>query len=198
MIAYVGWLKQYSMKLQVDLHAWVLMTNHVHLLCTPQQENAVSRMMQSVGRMYVRYFNQRHERSGTLWEGRFKASLIESEQYLLEVYRYIELNPVRANMVDSPSQYRWSSHRYNGLGIESDLCTPHKLYQNLGANPSERRQNYRALFNREVSPELIENLRKCTNSGLAMGGKSFVESVEAIAGVRVSRMKMGRPKKCQV
>jgi putative transposase len=105
MKAYLHWLKEYSKKHQVDIHAWVLMTNHVHLLCTPQTEKAISNMIQSLGRMYVRYFNYTYKRSGTLWEGRFKSSLVQSERYLLELHRYIELNPVRANMVSEPSEY---------------------------------------------------------------------------------------------
>ena len=107
--AYMGWLKEYSKKCTVDIHAWVLMTNHVHILCTPQQEGAVSLMMQSLGRRYVQYFNYQYQRSGTLWEGRYKSCLIQAERYLIEVYRYIELNPVRAKMVKDPSEYIWSS-----------------------------------------------------------------------------------------
>lgn len=108
MKAYLHWLKELSKKYQIDVHAWVLMTNHVHLLCTLWKENAVSQMMQSIGRLYVRYFNHTYRRSGTLWEGRFKSCLVQSERYLLELYRYIELNPVRADMVDEPSDYSWS------------------------------------------------------------------------------------------
>ena len=103
--AYVGWLKEYSLKYAVDIHAWVLMTNHVHLLCTPRREGAVSQMMQSIGRRYVQYFNYQYQRSGTLWEGRYKSCLVQAERYLIEVYRYIELNPVRAKMVADPSEY---------------------------------------------------------------------------------------------
>ena len=107
--SYMVCLKEYSKKCTVDIHAWVLMTNHVHILCTPQQEGAVSLMMQSLGRRYVQYFNYQYQRSGTLWEGRYKSCLIQAERYLIEVYRYIELNPVRAKMVKDPSEYIWSS-----------------------------------------------------------------------------------------
>ena len=105
MKAYLSWLMELSVKHQVEIHAWVLMTNHVHLLCTSRQTMGVSKMMQSLGRVYVRYFNQRYGRSGTLWEGRFKSCLVDSENYLLEVYRYLELNPVRAAMVNCPAEY---------------------------------------------------------------------------------------------
>lgn len=108
--AYINWLKEYSRKYSVAIHAWVLMTNHIHLLCTPLEDEAVSKMMQSIGRRYVQYFNHQYKRSGTLWEGRYKSCLIEAENYLIEVYRYIELNPVRAKMVKDPSEYLWSSY----------------------------------------------------------------------------------------
>jgi len=130
--AYLNWLKEYSLKYRVDIHAWVMMTNHVHLLCTPRFEGGLSSMMQGLGRRYVQYFNVEYGRSGTLWEGRFKACLIQEERYLLEVYKYIELNPVRAEMVADPGEYRWSSYQVNGLGKASDLCTPHQEYLSLG------------------------------------------------------------------
>jgi len=114
--AYVEWLKEYSTKCRVDIHAWGMMTNHVHLLCTPHSERGVSKMMQSVGRRYVQYFNREYRRSGTLWEGRFKSCLVQSDKYLLKLYRYIELNPVRADMVKDPGEYRCSSYQINGLG----------------------------------------------------------------------------------
>ena len=135
--AYAGWLKEYSEKYNVDIHTWVLMTNHVHLLCTPRQEEAVSRMMQALGRRYVRYFNFEYQRSGTLWEGRFKSCLVQEERYLLEVYRYIELNPVRADMVTDPGEYRWPGYQINALGKVSNLCTPHPEYLELGLEPLE-------------------------------------------------------------
>ena len=124
-IAYAGWLQEYSEKYKVEIHAWVMMSNHVHLLCTPRQPDAISPMMQSLGRRYVRYFNSKHERSGTLWEGRYKSCLVQNERYLLEVYRYIELNPVRAGMVTNPGEYRWSSHILNAQDKTSNLRTPH-------------------------------------------------------------------------
>ena len=128
MKAYLDWLKEYSKKYSIDVHAWVLMTNHVHLLCTPQKEGAISRMMQSIGRMYVRYYNETYQRSGTLWEGRFKSCLVQSERYLLELHRYIELNPVRADMVKDPAEYSWSSYAFNALGIKTKMHTPHSEY----------------------------------------------------------------------
>jgi len=118
--AYAGWLKEYSFKCGVDIHTWVMMTNHVHLLCTPRVEGGISRMMQGLGPRYVQYFNFKYGRSGTLWEGRFKSCLIQKERYLLEVYKHIELNPVRAEMVTDPGAYQWSSYQVNGLAVGND------------------------------------------------------------------------------
>ena len=194
MAAYINWLKEYAEKYDVEVHAWVLMTNHVHLLCTPKRDFAISKMMQSLGRSYVRYFNYSYGRSGTLWEGRFKSCLIESDSYLLEVYRYIELNPVRANMVDEPSVYKWSSYQCNALGKESSLRTPHALYKQLGCSKLERQSRYRELFKVHVSERLISELRKATHSGLALGGENFVKQIEALSNTRVSERSAGRPK----
>jgi putative transposase len=159
MKAYLHWVKELSMRHQIDVHAWVLMTNHVHLLCTPWKENAVSRMMQSIGRLYVRYFNRTYRRSGTLWEGRFKSCLVQSDCYLLELYRYIELNPVRANIVDEPSDYSGSSYAINALGVESELQTPHPEYLALGTTKEERLSNYRELFKAHVGVNLVKKIR---------------------------------------
>ncbi|MFY0678105.1 MAG: transposase, partial [Neptuniibacter sp.] len=124
----------------VSIHAWVLMTNHVHLLCTAQDQKGISLMMQSLGRCYVRYFNYTYQRTGTLWEGRFKSCVVNAPEYLLHLYRYIELNPVRAMMVDDPADYVWSSYQCNGLGKRSDLLTPHELYLQLGTGAEDRQE----------------------------------------------------------
>ena len=161
--AYVGWLKDYAKKYRVEVHAWVLMTNHVHLLCTPKLENAVSQMMQSLGRCYVRYFNNAYQRTGALWEGRFKSCLVEDEAYLLQLYRYIENNPVRAGMVAQPADYYWSSYQKNALGKASVLCTPHSLYLALGKNAAERRLNYHELFADSLTEGQLELIRQTVN-----------------------------------
>ena len=127
------------------------MTNHIHLLCTPLGQNTVSKVMQDVGRLYVRYFNKTYKRTGTLWEGRFKSSLVQSEYYLLSVYRYIELNPMRAGMVEDPADYGFSSYQINALGNKSALCTPHEEYLLLGDDPNAGEQNYRGLFERALA-----------------------------------------------
>ncbi|NNC98724.1 MAG: transposase [Gammaproteobacteria bacterium] len=195
MAAYVGWLKKFSKQYKVDIHAWVLMSNHVHLLCTPHEVQAVSTMMQSLGRMYVRYFNQKYGRSGTLWEGRFKSCLVQSERYLLGCHRYIELNPVRAKIVDEPSEYRWSSYQCNALGRETGLRTPHELYLKLGRTKGDRLAAYRSLFEVHVSDQLNTDLRKCTNKGLALGDDRFKQYIESLSHQRVTPLKVGRPAK---
>ena len=195
MKAYLSWLKEFSKKFFVDVHAWVLMTNHVHLLCTPYEEGAVSKLMQALGRMYVRYYNHTYQRTGTLWEGRFKSSLIDSERYLLEMYRYIELNPVRAKMVEDPSEYSWSSYACNALGIESDLQSPHTLYLALGKTKKERLKNYRELFKTHIGTELLKDIRNGVNKGLALGNDQFTQEIEALTNKRITPRKPGRPKK---
>lgn len=195
MKAYLNWLKEYSLKYGVEIHAWVLMTNHVHILCTPLEEGAVSKMMQSIGRMYVRYYNFTYQRSGTLWEGRFKSSLIQSERYLLELHRYIELNPVRAGMVEEPSEYSWSSYGCNGLGIETELQTPHDIYLSLGKTKEERLSSYRELFKDHENVELIKEIRDSLNKGLALGSERFTMQIEFLTNKRITSKKSGRPKK---
>ena len=191
--AYAGWLKEYSKQFLVDIHAWVMMSNHVHLLCTPQQAGAISSMMQSLGRRYVCYFNYQYRRSGTLWEGRYKSCLVQAEDYLLSVYRYIELNPVRAGMVEDPADYHWSSYQVNALSKESELCTPHEQYLRLGRSQASRQTNYRALFNSYVEGELLSQIRSSLNKGMAIGNDCFKAEIEALTGRRLKPKKVGRP-----
>ncbi|MBN8432170.1 transposase [Microbulbifer salipaludis] len=195
MIAYVGWLKQYSKSFGVQVHAWVLMTNHVHLLVTPLSDGAVSKMMQALGRIYVRYFNREYRRSGTLWEGRYKSCLVESEGYLLQCYRYIELNPVNANMVADPGEYYWSSYACNGFGKVSSLITPHPEYLALGRSPKERCEQYRALFSYHLDGPALEEIRTSVNKGMALGSLRFKEEVERQHARRVTDVPIGRPRK---
>lgn len=142
----------------------------------------------------MRYFNHKYGRSGTLWEGRFKACLVDSEGYLLEVYRYIELNPVRACMVDDPGDYIWSSYQCNGLGKVVELQTPHKLYTLLGKTKQDRCEAYRELFKVHVSDALVSDLRRCTNSGIAFAGERFIKEIEGLQLGRVSAREPGRPR----
>ncbi len=196
--SYSEWLWEYSQKYKVDVHAWVMMTNHVHLLCTPRQVDAISSMMQAQGRRYVRYFNHLYQRSGTLWEGRYKSCLVQEELYLMEVYRYIELNPVRAGMVAAPGEYRWSSYTFNAEGKSSVLCTPHPVYLAMGKTFLERQDNYNALFADHIeNPELLKEIRENTNKGLAIGRNKFKDEIEKLTGRRMTAGKRGRPEGCK-
>ena len=178
--AFASWLKEAAERYEVDIHAWAFMTNHVHLLVTPNQEAAVSAMMQYLGRFYVRFFNLTYNRTGTLWEGRYHACLIQSEAYLLTCQRYIELNPVRADIVKDPADFKWSSYRANGIGIESGLITYHPLYLSLGNSKLKRLKNYRALFEQELDRNLISDIRYATNKGLILGNEKFKAEVAAL------------------
>jgi len=149
--------------------------------------------MQAVGRRYVQYFNREYRRSGTLWEGRFKSCLVQNEIYLLELYRYIELNPVRAGMVKDPAEYRWASYQVNGLGQASELCTPHREYLALGNDLPARQANYRALFAHHVEGELLTDIRSNTNKGMAVGSDRFKKEIDALTGRRLKSKKRGRP-----
>jgi len=176
-----------------EMHAFVLMTNHVHLLITPARKDGVTGMMCDLGRSYVRHFNDSYRRTGTLWEGRFKSSLIDSERYLLACYRYIEMNPVRARMVADPADYPWSSYHANALGRESDLITPHPAWIALGANDEHRRRAYQRLFAEPMSAEDLEAIRYGLKKCLPVGGATFKQEVEQAAGVRLGTGKRGRP-----
>ena len=194
MAFYASLLTEYAMKFSVSLHAWVFMTNHVHLLATPRADAAISNMMQSVGRRYVRYFNREYRRSGTLWEGRFKSSLVQAEMYLLQCQRYIELNPVRAGMVADPAEYVWSSYQCHALGKAVNMHAPHKEYFALGKTDSVRQSAYRELFRAHVDKGLIQDIRLAVNKGFALGNDRFKDEIERLCNRRVRPGKMGRPK----
>jgi putative transposase len=195
MAAYALWLHEYSLKYGVKIHAWVFMTNHVHLLLSSSSRDGVSRLMQSLGRRYVRYFNHTHQRSGTLWEGRFRSCLVDADDYLLTCQRYIELNPVRAGMVLRPEDYHWSSYQANGVGVKSRLITHHPLYLALGRSPSERQARYRKLFEAHPHCDDFVRIRDVTHQGLALGSERFLQEVERLAGQRARPLKRGpRPR----
>jgi len=159
------------------IHAYVLMTNHVHLLITPATVQGIGKVMQALGRSYVRYFNDRYRRTGTLWEGRYKAALLDTEAYLLTCCRYIELNPVRAGMVEQPGQYRWSSYHCNGLMQADPLVTPHDVYLRLGVDAQRRCAIYRELFTRSINAATLELIRDATNRDRLLGNDRFRNAV---------------------
>jgi REP-associated tyrosine transposase len=179
----------------VRVHAYVLMTNHVHILGTGERPDSLSRAVQSMGRRYVSYFNYLYERTGTLWEGRFRSCPVESERYFFVCHRYVEMNPVRAEMVGDPGRHQWSSYRCNAIGAKDDLVTPHSLYMDLGATEPERREAYRRLFDVELDAPMLAAIRHSGSKGWALGGKEFCEFLEAQAGRPAARRKAGRPRR---
>lgn len=182
---YLEKITEASEKHQCKIHAYVLMTNHVHLLVTPETEEGLGKMMQMIGRYYVQYFNKKYKRTGTLWEGRYKASLIDTNSYLLICMRYIELNPVRAkNMVDRPSDYVWSSYSSNALGKQNSLITPHLLYKRLGNDRNERAKAYSSLFCLVIPEKTLDEMREATNKAWVLGSARFKNNLSK---------KLGRP-----
>ena len=177
------------------VHAYVLMTNHVHLLLTPEQKEGPSRLMQAVGRCYVHYVNGHYRRTGTLWEGRFKSAVIDSERYLLICSRYIELNPVRAGMVEHPGEYRWSSYRCNALGRQDRIITPHPLYKQLGTDVGLQQSVYRELFSGHIDEDDMRSLRDGTTMGAVIGDDRFRKGIEAVIGRRITRYPHGGDRK---
>lgn len=175
------------------VHAYVLMTNHVHLLVTPRRKTSLPLMMQSMGRNYVQRLNVRYGRTGTLWEGRYKASLVQSGHYLLACQRYIELNPVRARMVAAPGDYPYSSYAHHAAGVDDGLITEHACYLGLAADHSERHQAYRRLFHNMLDEELLATIRKRTNACGVIGSDPFKEQIEVMLGRAVPTGKRGRP-----
>jgi putative transposase len=194
-IAYAAWLRDYSLKFEVDIHAWVFMTNHVHLLATPRKQGAISKMTQSLGRMYVSYFNKTYSRTGTLWEGRYKSCLVDQDWYLFACYRYIELNPVTARMVSDPAEYFWSSYQANALGRASSLLTPHQQYLSLGKYDQDRQEAYRGLFRSHLNAEMVSDIRDAVNKGLVLGSGRFKDQIEENFNRRTRVLPRGRPKK---
>ncbi len=169
------------------------MTNHVHLLITPMEADSISQILQHIGRQYVQYINKTYRRSGTLWEGRHKASLIDAENYLLTCYRYIELNPVTAAMVEKPEEYLWSSYHANAVGKADSLITPHEIYHRLASNDETRRYHYRELFCVNLSEHSVHCIRESLVTNQVLGEGKFKEQIEAALNRKLGYVKRGRP-----
>jgi putative transposase len=191
---YLQELREAAAKHACAIHAYVLMTNHVHLLATPAELGSLSRMMQAVGRRYVGSFNARYRRTGTLWEGRFKAALVDTSRYVLACYRYIELNPVRASMVAEPGEYPWTSYHANALGQPNLLLTPHDAYQALGEGNPARLAAYRAWVTDTVDQAEWNELRRHTQQQRAWGSDRFRQQIEALTGRAAGVLPRGRPR----
>jgi len=194
-LEYLRCLKEAAVSCGCAIHSYVLMTNHVHLLLTPERADSVGRLFQSLGRHYVRHVNETYQRHGGLWEGRYKCNIIESQAYFLSCMRYIELNPVRAGMVDDPEKYRWSSYSANALGVSNAVLTAHTEYVSLGGLPDARQSAYRGLFEGEMDSEELMLLRCALQTGTPLGNNKFKEEIEAALDSKVGYVRRGRPRK---
>lgn len=191
-IHYLALLTRFAAKHACDVHAFVLMSNHVHLLVTPREEHGVSRLMKDLGQHYVQDFNRANNRTGTLWEGRFRSSVIESQRYLFTCYRYIELNPVRAGMVRHAGDYEWSSYATNAGGVRSETITPHPLYLALGEDDKERQAIYREMFGTALDEMELVEIRQALMRGRALGGPSHAWPLNTAVGMSPQRLRRPR------
>jgi putative transposase len=192
---YLHHLGELSREFHCALHAYVLMTNHVHLLLTPAYPDGPSLLMKHLGQRYVQYVNRAYQRSGTLWEGRFRSSIVQEQAYFLRCHCYIELNPVRANMVSRPGDHRWSSFAANAGLATSRMLTPHSEYLALGRDRRERGAAYRDLFRWELGPAQLDEIRSAANGGFALGNDDFRAQVTGMLKRRAERGAPGRPRK---
>jgi putative transposase len=191
---YLCCLQEEAERYRCAVHAYVLNPNHVHLLVTPDTEDALSLMMRSLGSRYVQHVNHVCGRTGTLWEGRFKSSLVDSERYLLTCYRYIELDPVRLRLVTHPADYPWSSYGCHARSASNHVVRDHPLYLGLGATPKERAIAYRELFRQQIDDRVISEIRASVSVGLVLGGDPFKDEIERIAARGARPGKCGRPR----
>jgi putative transposase len=190
---YLRWLREIAQKTQCNIHAYALMTNHVHLLLTPMYTTSISDLMRLLGQRYVQYINRAYNRTGTLWEGRFRSCITSENHYIMGCYRYIELTPVRENLVTKPEEYRWSSYHNNALGKPSQLVRPHAAYQQLGDTDAQRVAAYQAMHRHPLDTQLAEDIRAATQGNYALGSPQFVAQVEKTLKIRATRGKAGRP-----
>lgn len=186
-LVYLNMLKECAEMAACAIHAYVLMTNHVHLLVSPSESASGARMMKALSQRYVQYFNRRYERSGTLWEGRYRSCIVENECYFLTCQRYIELNPVRAAMVSHPGAYSWSSYRANAEGIPNPLITPHDVYRRLAPEPVDRQAAYRELFANEIDTDVLTLLRRATNGNSTIADGLVIDRYAAMLGSSAQR-----------
>jgi putative transposase len=191
---YLQLWQELSSRYRVAVHAYCLMTNHIHFLATPQTSTGLSDTLKVVGSRYAQYINRKYKRTGTLWEGRHRSSLVQSERYLLTCMRYIELNPVRANMVARPEEYRWSSYGVNAWGDESWI-RPHAEYLRLGQSLTDQCTAYRAIFKHQLSEEDLDRFRKAAHYCQPVADDRFREQIEKQYGIKLGQMARGRPKR---
>lgn len=178
---YLWVLRDASVRARCAVHAYALMTNHVHLLLTPADPDAPACLMRALGQRYVRYFNDRYRRTGTLWEGRFRSTIVDRDRYFLACSRYIERNPVRAGIVDDPGAYHWTSYRRNAFGENDGIVTPHPLYTSLGRDNDARRAAYRGLIATEVSPVAVAAIRTAARGRDPLARTGYHHAVAAMS-----------------
>jgi putative transposase len=190
---YFDVLAESARKHECLIHAFVLMTNHVHLLITSMDAMGASRMMKQVAQKHAQALNRREQRTGSFWSDRFYSSVIQSDRYLLACHRYIEMNPVRAGIVPAPRLYRWSSYRHNAEGITCPIVTPHSLYLELGSTPEQRERAYRAMFNDMLDASVLDQFRTAARACRAVGDEDFHRQLGEQLGVCTYARKPGRP-----
>jgi putative transposase len=188
---FLRYLAEAARRYGFSVHAYVLMTNHVHLLATGHDSDSAPRTIQSVGRRYVAYFNDRYGRTGTLWEGRYRSSIIETDHYLMACHRYIDMNPVRAGLATHPAAYRWSSYRYYALGARDEVPTPHQVMTSIAGTPETRRAAYVRMFDQPLTSEILDRIRFCSNGGWALGSDEFCDTVQSAAQRRALPLATG-------
>ena len=193
-IRYLDFLVEAAERHECAVHCYVLMGNHVHLLMTPAYADSLPRTMQSVGICYVRYFNTAYERTGGLWDSRYRACLINTDRYLENCYRYIELNPIRANLVADPADWPWSSHRLHAFGEPDRVVSVHDYYAELGATAQRRRSRYQQWFREPLTQDELQNIRKTTRQELVLGDDAFKQQLEAQLSRPVRPTRRGRKK----
>lgn len=192
---FIKCLKDAKEKTKSKIYAYCLMSNHVHLIVEPSTEDGLGNMMQSVGRKYVQYINRAYKRTGTLWEGRFRSSVVSNDEYLLTCGKYIELNPVRAKVVDSPQGYYWSSFGAKISGRKDSLLDEDPLYESLGDTADQRRQNYSRMFADVISNDKLDMVRLATQKGGIIGNRDFIAKISSLSGREIVSKARGRPKK---
>lgn len=192
-LEYLKILKRVAEQYECLVHSYVLMTNHVHLLLTPLTDKSISQLFQALGRLYVSYVNKTYRRSGTLWEGRHKGNIIETQSYFMACMQYIELNPVRANMVNHPGDYLWSSYLANAQGQSNVILTPHNEYLSLAEDQAERLKKYRSLLASKMPLQILTDFSVGIQSGTPLGNQKFIDKIEKTLKRKVGYMKQGRP-----
>ena len=191
---YLEYLEAAAKANRVKIHAYVLMPDHVQLLASPGTEQGISKTLQTLGRNYAQYLNDNYWRGGALWEGRYRATILDGKNYLLRCSRYIEENPVRAGLVEHPKEYPWSSYRHNAMGIEDARVSEYKIYRALGASERERKKAYRALFRKKMSTDEETLIYESTLKGWALGDSRFIAKIEKMGGRRATPLPRGRPR----